>query len=167
MGVNQWLCFSCKFKLKVKKTHSCWLWRGALDTKGYGQIRAQPGDGFKSMRLAHRVSYELFIGKIPEGMGVLHKCDVRNCVNPNHLWLGNAKDNSLDMMMKGRGVWHTGEKNKRSILTARQVRRIRERYASGRWSKPELAKKYGVSNGAIYAIIDGKTWRHLMLPSKQ
>lgn len=78
----------------------CWLWTGALTTAGYGQFPGR-GAAFRS-RLAPRISYQLFRGPIPSGACVLHTCDVRCCVNPDHLWLGTHLDNQQDKCRKGR-----------------------------------------------------------------
>lgn len=69
-----------KFLRKVEKTDTCWIWKGSLFRLGYGRVRRED-----RIRSAHRVSYELFIGKIPEGLELDHTCRVRNCVNPEHL----------------------------------------------------------------------------------
>jgi hypothetical protein len=82
------------FLKHVSKTESCWLWTGGKHINGYG--------GFRN-KYAHRVSFELFKTKIPKGLCVLHVCDVRHCVNPEHLWLGTKKDNTQDMIKKKRG----------------------------------------------------------------
>lgn len=76
----------------------CWLWDGAVNDKGYGQI----GMGRGSAKYAHRVSYELHKGKIPKGLHICHHCDNPICVNPNYLFAGTRKDNMQDMIMKGR-----------------------------------------------------------------
>lgn len=73
--------------------NGCWLWQGALTPKGYGRFGQEK---------AHRYSYRLFNGVIAEGLLVFHRCDVRNCVNPEHLWLGTAAQNQQDMAVKGR-----------------------------------------------------------------
>jgi len=86
-----------RFFQKVLKTDSCWLWTGGIATQGYGVFRV---DG-KSVS-AHRHSYKIHKGEIPDGMHVCHSCDVRNCVNPDHLWVGTATDNMQDMIKKGR-----------------------------------------------------------------
>lgn len=78
----------------------CWLWTGHVNCRGYGQVSFR-GTKYGG-RTAHRVSYILFVGAIPTGMFVLHKCDVRCCVNPDHLWLGTHLDNQRDKCRKGR-----------------------------------------------------------------
>ena len=104
--INNRSTFS-RFFEKVKKDSSgCWLWTGAIYASGYGQFYngADTRAGAKGahMELAHRVAYKLRYGEIPEGMLVLHTCDVRHCVNPDHLFLGTHKDNTQDMIKKGR-----------------------------------------------------------------
>lgn len=84
--------------------NGCWLWTEGLDKDGYGTISGEFEDGRKRKAKAHRVFYEKYVGPIPEGHGVLHHCDVRCCVCPDHLWTGTAKDNHDDMVRKGRRV---------------------------------------------------------------
>lgn len=82
----------------------CWEWQKTKDRVGYGRLKVSLGsrDSFRH-ESAHRYSYLLFVGEIPTGMCVLHKCDNRSCVNPGHLFLGTQKDNIRDMHAKGRG----------------------------------------------------------------
>jgi len=84
-------------RIKIDKKTKCWEWQGPLNNIGYGMIR----DGDK-MRTVHRVSYEEHVKKIPKGKCVLHTCDNRKCVNPDHLWIGTHQDNMDDMMKKDR-----------------------------------------------------------------
>lgn len=94
---SRWLHWRERFWLYVEKTDTCWLWHGPMDGVGYGAINT--GD---RRRGAHRVSYEMANGPIPDGLFVCHTCDVRNCVNPSHLFVGTARDNALDCWLKGR-----------------------------------------------------------------
>lgn len=80
----------------------CWLWTGMVTTGGYGAIESEG-----QPRRAHIVSWRLHKGDVPDGMCVLHRCDVRRCVNPDHLWLGTKKQNSVDMVQKGRSTRRT------------------------------------------------------------
>ena len=121
----------------------CWLWLSVIHPSGYGTIR----DVDKRVRLAHRISYRLHIGD-PGNLHVCHKCDVRSCVNPQHLFLGTDADNNKDMRDKGRHY---------TKLTPETVRAIRADTRSG----PVIAKHYGVGNFAVYAVKRGKSWRHI------
>lgn len=86
--------------------NGCWIWGGSLRGQGYAQIY----DGKKNT-IGSRVSYALFKGPIPNGMHVLHKCDVRKCVNPEHLFLGTHQDNMIDKTKKGRSTNQNAIKN--------------------------------------------------------
>lgn len=97
-----------RFWAKVNKTDSCWLWTAYRNRKGYGEFGMGGHRG--RMYLAHRVSWEMANGTIPDGMYVCHACDVPACVNPSHLWLGTATDNNRDMFAKGRAVSYCGTK---------------------------------------------------------
>lgn len=129
----------------------CWLWTGSFGNNGYGYF---------SSELAHRHSWGLANGAIPRGLCVLHKCDVRSCVNPSHLFLGSHADNTADMFKKGRGVLpprFIGETNKSSKLTAETVRLIR----IDKRSNKVVASEYGVSNVLVGMIRRRLAWRHI------
>ena len=148
---------------KVKKTDTCWLWTGALNSKGYGAF----GLNGRSVS-AHRLSYRMHYGDIPRGMYVCHHCDVRNCVNPDHLFLGTARDNVLDAIAKGRFQVPRnippekirGEKHGLSKLTRKAVKTIRQLHRLGT-SDSQLAKGFGVARGTIYDVTRYRTWRHV------
>lgn len=144
-----------RFMEKVNKTETCWIWTGCIDKKGYGQI--SPGRRLSSKR-AHRVSYELFVEPIPKGLLVCHKCDNRACVNPDHLFLGTAADNTRDMMIKNRGNSARGERHRSAKLTVEKVLEIRERSSKGE-SNRKLAREYGVGPDQISRIVNRKKWR--------
>ncbi len=140
----------------VKGLHGdCWVWIASLMKTGYGQINTRDGRTVT----AHRFSYMIHKGEIPDGMFVCHTCDNRACVNPDHLWLGTPKDNIHDMYRKGRAVHRSprGEDNAAAKLTEENVRLI---FTSSR-PHADLAKEFGVTNTCIYAIKIGKSWRHV------
>ena len=128
----------------------CWVWMGATQVRGYGEILSN-----NRKLLAHRASYEAFIGPIPKGMYVCHACDNVYCVNPNHLFLGTQKQNLEDMKSKGRST--RGEKNTQSILFEEQVKIIK----TSKLKNTELARTYEVSPATISAIKLGKRWNHV------
>lgn len=90
-----------RFWAKVDKTETCWLWTAGKDRRGYGKFKSQG----KTVR-AHRYSYMLVNGSIPNGLFVCHECDVPGCVNPQHLWLGPPSSNTRDMVLKNRHGAH-------------------------------------------------------------
>lgn len=100
----------------------CWEWYGALNNYGYGSIRVN-----KIRVGAHRASYEVFVGPIPKGLQVLHKCDNPSCVNPSHLFLGTQADNVYDMVSKGRNI--QGETHPR-YTGGRDLKKAKVRYKS-------------------------------------
>lgn len=98
---SPWPSAQERWEANVERVKSgCWEWTGGKNRGGYGQLRV---DGGRNKTPAHRFSYELHVGPIPEGMKVCHSCDNPGCVNPDHLWVGTQADNVHDMMAKGRG----------------------------------------------------------------
>lgn len=96
--------------IEIVTESGCWIFMGQIDLLGYGYVRIK-----RKRQAAHRYFYEYYNGAIPKGLLVLHKCDVRCCVNPNHLWLGTQSDNMYDMYRKGRRS-NSGNKNPNSKL---------------------------------------------------
>jgi hypothetical protein len=139
---------------KPGKPDACWLWLGTIHHAGYGII----GDEKQRQRTAHRLSYELKYGAVPEGKNVLHKCDNPPCVNPAHLFLGTVQDNNEDKRLKGRHGF--GETHPRAKLTTADVRTIRARYANEGGGN-ELAATYGVTRDTIYDIVYRRRWTHI------
>jgi HNH endonuclease len=149
-----------RFWPKVNKPddNGCWLWCASLSHNGYGKIG---GTGHRcSPKYAHRVSWELHFGPIPDAMLVLHKCDVPRCVNPSHLFLGTDADNMADKLAKGRGNNQQGQIHWRAKLTDADVVSIRRRRSSGEKCEA-LGREYGISNQAISAIARHQRWAHL------
>ena len=137
---------------RITKTEGCWEW-DAVDKLPYGSVNFN-----KKRQSAHRVSYQLFNGKIHNGLSVLHKCDNPACVNPEHLFLGTHQDNMNDMVSKGRqnngGL--RGEQSGKSKMTNEQVKAIQ----SSNLSCAKLAKIYGISRSGIW-YIKSSGWNHL------
>ncbi len=131
----------------------CWMWTGHT-ARGYGRFSIQRGYVLRTFR-AHRFSYELHCGPIPEGMLVCHHCDNPSCVRPEHLFMGTTADNMRDKSLKGRTP-RAG-----AILKPEQVIAIRKAYAAGGVSQYGLAAQYGVTRSAIAAIARRRTWREL------
>jgi hypothetical protein len=146
-----------RFWEKVEKTEGCWRWTGAKYNYGYGKIRR----GGKTI-LAHRVSWILHKGPIPEGMCVCHHCDNPPCTNPAHLFLGTHQDNAVDRERKGRGggcLLQKGEKHPSAKLTKAKVDEARARYEAGEVGQRSLAREYGVDQSTMSDAINGLTWQ--------
>lgn len=141
----------------VNKTDTCWLWTGARSNRhgqeGYGQFGK-----YGESQQAHRISWELANGPIPDGLCVLHHCDVRPCVNPAHLFLGTKKDNSLDAVSKGRLPHGSG--SKLAKLTEEQVIAARAMRQSGA-SARSIASLYGVAPSTIKDVLSRRQWKHV------
>lgn len=137
----------------VDKTPTCWNWTGVKDKQGYGEIR----DYYKKKR-AHRVSWEIHIGPIPDGMCICHKCDNKLCINPDHLFLGTLQDNNRDRDSKGRNT--KGEQQPAHKLTDDLVLAIRRAVKNG-VTQSSIAKTLGISKPTINCAVNGKTWRHI------
>lgn len=136
----------------------CWLWTGAVNKAGYGRV-----DGGRST-LAHRVVWEHYSGsQIPDGMVLMHTCDVPGCVNPNHLRIGSQAENLLDMREKRRGHEGFAIEPIRGVdhhcanFTEDDVRAIR----ASNESSTLIAERYGVHRTSIIKIRSRKTWKHV------
>jgi len=130
----------------------CWEW-GGYTAGGHGRI-----DGIR----AHRYSYELANGPIPDGSLVCHSCDNPLCVNPRHLWLGSHTDNMDDMMTKGRSAF--GERSGTAVLSEADVYEMKRAYLIvGGVTQQELADRYGISRPQVSHIMTGKQWAHVVV----
>lgn len=157
----------------------CWLWTGPANGRtpsNYYGVLMLSG----KRQLAHRAFYEHFRGQIPAGLCVLHSCDVTACCNPDHLFVGTHSENMADKVRKNRHakgsvVAHYGDQHwtrSRPELVRRgethpcskvglgEVEQIRAASANGESIK-SLARRFGLSRGAVYAIATGRTWRHV------
>lgn len=135
----------------------CWLWIGYTDWAGYGRLKIDGRD-----QSAHRLSWRIYRGDIPDNQCVLHRCDVPQCVNPDHLFLGTQADNMKDMAAKKRSdggcrLGSTGERHWLAKLTAEDVRQIR---ADDRYHRV-IADEYAVARSVISAIKRRSAWRHV------
>ena len=141
-----------RFELYVspEPNSGCWLWTGFGVKYGYGcfAINSQP------VR-AHRLAHQLYKGPIPRGLHVLHKCDIRACVNPDHLFLGTNADNVADKVKKGR---QARDRSMGKVKFAPETILAIRADSGSQW---ELSRKYGVSRSQIARIRKGQAWRHL------
>lgn len=173
----------------------CWLWDGAVEVGGYGVMKVgkKADDSYRQER-AHRLAYEHFVGPIPAGMLVCHRCDVRCCVNPAHLFVGTHQANMDDMYRKGRGKKASGDSHysrRRPELMKRGddhwSRRRPERVSRGERqgaaklsdaivsdvlravaageSRSSVARRLGVSRATIDNVANRKRWTHVPMPS--
>ena len=143
-----------RFLKHVNKTETCWLWTGGKDKDGYGLIRIKG----KLIR-AHRASWELFCGPIPDGLDALHKCDNPPCVNTDHLYLGTNMQNVQDRVDRKRGA--DGVKHPNAHFTKEQIQDIRRRYHPYRYPASKLAAQFGVSVASIIAIVKRRTYKDI------
>lgn len=158
--------FEERFKnsYKINKDNGCWEWTKSLGSHGY----AHTANKGKNLR-GHRVSYKLYIGKIPKGKLVLHKCDNRKCVNPEHLFLGTQKDNMLDMSKKNRhpiaqkgkkvkgfenGKLENHHSAKLNLIKVDEIRIL----LKANVSMAEIARRYSVSPKTIFNIKNNRIW---------
>lgn len=143
-------------KFDLSENTECWNWNGALRWDGYGQFSCKGLSGKKSGTPASRASWIIHNGPIGADILVLHKCDNRKCVNPDHLFLGTNQDNMDDKISKGRG--YSGIKHWKAKLDPVKAYEIRWLRASG-WKIKKLAEQYGVTTSAIDGILSGANWR--------
>lgn len=144
----------------------CWEWTGGRMATGYGSCSYNG-----RAETTHRISWELTYGGIPEGLHVLHRCDNRVCVRPDHLFLGTHQDNMRDMVAKGRNhhpycspdnpSHNRGSGHGLSKLTESDVQEIRRLYETGKWLQRELAEMFGVQRGTISGIVRRRGWKHV------
>ena len=139
-----------RFERYVDKRDGCWGWNGSTGRSGYGKFHVN------GMRIgAHRAAYIAFVGEIPEGGNVLHRCDNPICVNPEHLFIGTHGQNMSDMKAKGRA------KSRERILTPHMVQRIRELYQAGGFTQKRLCLIFGIRDVCHMAdILHRRAWRN-------
>lgn len=143
-------------RIQYDTNGGCWLWTGYVRDGHYGRFAIN-----KAKHTAHRVMYEQVVGPIPRGMFVCHKCDVRACVNPDHLFLGTHVENMIDMVVKGRSNKNEGRhgsNNPTAILNEEKVLAIRAREGE---PYEDIAKDFGVAPKTIGNVIKRRYWKHV------
>lgn len=148
-----WTNPASRFSSRIDKTADCWNWTGELIYSGYGRLSIG-----KKHVLAHRLSWMIHNGNIPDDLSVCHSCNNRRCVRPEHLYLATHQEN-IKYAVDCRSF--SGEKHSRRKLTESKVREIRVHLASGTVTKQSLAKRYGVSATVIRHVGERKIWKHV------
>jgi hypothetical protein len=147
-----------RFESKFEKTEGCWLWTGSVSKDEYGRF------GFNSqMYKAHRLSYLIYKGAIPEGLEICHTaiiCHNRACVNPAHLTAKTRKENQADRALDGTS--NRGERGWKAKLTKEDVCEIKKLLAEGDLLQREIGELYGVGERTITSIKLGQNWKHLL-----
>jgi hypothetical protein len=133
----------------------CWEWKGRRFTEGYGSV-SFGGKDFG----AHRAAYEVWVGPIPEGLLIRHKCDNPPCINPKHLEPGTKQSNADDMVERGRSLHRQGSDNATAKLTEAGVLDIRDRYSKGE-TLTELSRVFNVTPQCIFRVVRRKSWQHV------
>lgn len=141
-------------KVGAPDEDGCWPWLASSFRRGYGSFRLND-----RMQSAHRVSYMIHTGNIPDGMYVLHSCDNRRCVCPDHLRTGSHQDNMDDKMSRGRAISLAGKANGMAKLTEIEVAAIRSMYEDGGITQRELGEMYGVNPSTVGRIVRYEIWQ--------
>jgi hypothetical protein len=145
-------------KVERRGDDECWPWTAYRNHTGYG-VLSNPGK-HQGTTLAHRFSFELHVGPVPDGLCVLHRCDNPPCCNPKHFFLGTRDDNNKDRTLKGRGRAPRGPAHAKAKLTEEDVRQIRAMAALGietTW----MAALFPCNRNSINHIRAGRNWRHV------
>lgn len=143
-----------RFEAKFRVTPGCWFWAAGKLASGYGRFRRE---NYGDTVMAHRFSYELYVGAIPAGLVVMHACDNPSCVNPAHLSVGTHGDNVMDRVSKQRSFRPIGQINPHSVLTEKQAAAI---FMDGRKQRL-IAADYGIQPNHVSQIKTGKLWPHI------
>jgi hypothetical protein len=143
--------------VKIGSDAECWPWTGALTRGGYGQVCVGGPGAPRRNRSAHRIAWEASRGPIPDGVWILHHCDIPCCCNPAHMFHGDVKRNSQDMRERLRSL--RGTRNSNVKLTEAAVMQIRA--LRGLMSASRIANRFGITKAAVSKIQLGRTWKHL------
>lgn len=142
--------------------NGCWLWTSGRNTPGYGHLsRKDHKRGLRTMVQAHRLSYFFFVGPFDESLSVLHRCDVRHCVNPDHLFLGTPADNTKDCIAKGRFAYNASPKGEAAyytVMTYARAEEVRNVFARLRLSRKALAQQFGCSVTTVNRVLRNAAW---------
>lgn len=147
-------------RLTFKTSCGCWLWLGSDNGHGYGLISPVGGrkKGGPLNIKVHRLSFQRWKGEIPKGADVCHSCDIRACVNPEHLFAGTRKENMADAVAKGRQA--RGSMLPQTKLTEEQILSIRQRYADGEYQKT-ISVAFGIGQAQVSRIVNRKHWNYV------
>jgi hypothetical protein len=146
-------------RVSIDLLTGCWNWKSVLDKNGYGKCKSSIVARKLNECSAHRGAYRHYIGEIPNGMHVCHKCDNPSCVNPEHLFLGTHDDNMEDRQRKNRTAKVQGEAHGKAKLTEKQIKEIRQ--LQGQISAEKVARQYGIAESTVYPIWTRKSWSHI------
>lgn len=147
--------FETRFFSRIETGSGCWLWLGARDRDGYGQIKCA-GRQCK----AHRIMFAWVRGAIADDLQICHSCDNPPCVNPEHLFAGTGEINMQDCKQKGRLADRRGVKNTLAKLVDGQILEIRARRSAGEMLK-SIAASFGVSESRVSLVARGLAWEHV------
>lgn len=145
-------------RVEVRGENDCWLWTGAKNSNGYGQVRTAEGTFY-----VHRLAFATLNGD-PGELDVCHRCDTPLCCNPNHYFLGTQAENMADMARKGRSGRAgngRGDESPNSKVTTEVVREIRRLVEAGEASQYELAERFGIKQPTVNCIVKRRTWKHV------
>jgi hypothetical protein len=162
-GTYRYTPLYVRFWNNVRKTDTCWLWTGATTKFGHGVVICKGTKRRGATQKAHRISWLLHFGPVPDGMFVCHTCDVPACVNPDHLYVGTAKDNTRDCLVRGRidrVKRPRGEKHGNSKLNADIVRDIRARREQGETLRA-IAERHNTPIANVCQIVKRRAWAHV------
>ena len=134
----------------------CWEWNGTIEHNGYGRTTYSGG-----IIKAHRLSWMIHFGDIPNGICVCHHCDNPKCCNPEHLFIGSHRDNLIDRNSKGRYAYPKGENHSGSKLTNAAVKTIRKDYVLRKVGLDFFAKLFSVDRTLIHLVLKRKIWKHV------
>lgn len=152
-----------RFESRVDKSGACWLWLGTIAPNGYGLVNVGKAilDATEGgSRGAHRVAWLLEHGTFPPADRMLcHTCDVKRCVNPAHLYVGTALDNSRDSVERDRT--RIGSRHPRAKINEEIAAEIRRMFSGTRGEKAQIARRFGITRYVVDAIVTGRQWRHV------